>query len=477
MRKSLKIVIGCLGALGTIGLLHFVVFRESASRYQEQKEKYDRVRQEYAQQGQAPSPEEMNRFRYETLKHKLDYWKTTQDLGFYLPDELKTSNKDQERQELWDILRRLEELRELGEDETSGYPDLSFMANRWLIVESLPEQLLNQGIAVEDVLTEIRNENRLLNSLDPDSPAFQNHSNYYAQLLNTIGVSEETRDQLSENAGRLVATLYILNRIDQVMNNIPEEFWSPGTTDSQRLEQMYDLLRIEWPKDPKGIVNNFVYAQQGWELVDMIESAADNGIEEIPYVKLHPMRLIYWTEPPDPNAATPTPEPLNNRYAGMFGKEGGGRFGGVGGLAGGRFGGAGGLQPEPAEPEGELVGLAVPIEMLTTGENSSTMGFLYEMTHALRPVEMDRLRIRSNPDPGSPVQALGYYNFMGYVTLSENEYVSDIQKRINELELEYYSLATQIGSGELAVEDGIAERSGAQFRLTVTTPTPWVEAQ
>lgn len=487
MRKSGKIAVGIIAALGTIGALHLFIFKDRAQAFQAAKNEFDAVRAEYAAQGSPPPIDDIHKFRYLTLKYELEYWQITRDLNVFLPAEFANPAAVDERfqqQMFWDVMRDLEKRRDDG-DAGKG-PKLTFLGDRgWGWAKGLPEQLVKQGVAVEDVMTEIRNEDRLLNSLDQTGQPYQYHLRIYDGLLKRVGMSQDIRTALKDRYGSVVAALYTMNRIDQVMKNLPADFFNASSSQAQNMREMYKLFRMEWPKDENGNNNYYNTAKQLRALVTMMETAKVQNIEAVSWVKLHEQRKTYWKErkieddkPPAAGAAgaaaAATDLSMYNAVPEMMGDPamgGGSEFGG-GEMGMGRFGAA----VATPVPQGDMVGLALPIEMLVEGNNSAVMTFLYQLTNERAPFELDRLRLRSEATANAKVRALAFFNTISYPTFVGAMTQIDAEKKINELTRQLYELAIKPGAKEVALADGLIKEEGGKEVYVNPSPTPWPDA-
>lgn len=485
MRKSGKITIGIIAALGTIGALHFFIFQERAALYEQQKAAYDAVVGEYRQQGRAPDPGEMYAFRYETLRHQLDYYNSLLDYNFYLPNyyqDISAIDIRDQRREFWDVLEALQTRRDLGQPESTAevpaelqelgvdqWPQLTFLGDRgWSFATDLPQPLRERGIAIEDVMVEIRNTNRLLNALSQGSDAFNYQNNVYRNLLSQVGLDMNRREQIKRSFGELAASLHTLNRIEVVMDRLPEDFWPADTSETAKLNEMYDLFRMEWPKNQTGDEDLHRYMRQGHALVDLLDTAGENGVQEIQVVRGHLVREIRWRDRSQEVEEEQTPQQMGmDEFSLEMMMMGGGM--GMDPNMMGRMGGFG-QQMAPPEPEGEAVALGVPIEMRIVGDNASIMSFLYEAVNDREPIELDRLEIRSEPVQNAPVIARPYFNVLGYAHVSGLYTQYDLQKKVRETMEQMFDIATRPGARELAEQDGIVRQSNGQWQLAAELP-------
>jgi hypothetical protein len=482
LRPPAKIAIGVVGALGTIAALHFTIFASRADAYAQARNQYETAIAAYNAAGSTPSVSDINRFKYASLSREIEYWENVKRLGIFLPDfyppvDLETALR-QHRQSYWDGVDRLLTLRREG--EAGQNPKLTFLGpNGWNFVETLPQELTSRGIAVEDEITNLRNEDRLLNSLDPSSAQFQQRTNNYNLLLRRVGLDRGYRDNLKQFLGEQVAALYTINRIGIVLRNLPADFFGAGASEDLKRERMYTLFRQEWATDHNNAEAWLLAQRQTEALVNMIEVAREKGITEITYVKLHKITELRWEEF-KPNEATPTPD--TSAMWGMdefggFGMDEFGMDGEFGGRFGGRFdgvgaGGFGGAAAAPAQQPGEAVGLICPVEIWVQGPNSAVMDFLYTLTHGHRPYELDRVRIRSVRPADGIVEARAFFNVIGYANLVGADTLESVQCRLVRLIREKADIALRVGAVELALQEGFVVSRDGRNELASPSPTP-----
>ncbi|MBI1292905.1 hypothetical protein GC173_16960 [bacterium] len=478
LRPPAKIAIGVVGALGTIAALHFTVFASRADAYAKAKQSYESAIDGYRNAGRTPDIQVINLFRYETLRQKLEFWQTMKNLNFYLPDFYATGDvaiiSASHRKASWDIMRKLIELRREG--EAGNGPKLTFLTgNRgaWNLVESLPQEMIQRGIVVEDALSDLRDEDRLLNSLAPGSRQFLDRTNNYNRKLAALGLDVNYRNGLKEYMGQQVATFYTLNRIDQVLQKLPEDYFGVGAGEQEKLDQLYKLFRIEWPKDKDGNESPLIAQRQAEALLNLIGVAKDKGIKEITYVKLERFGELRWEDfdPAAAAAATPTPAPAMNMDEfnmdmdfdpGMGMGAGGGRFDTMGG---------GGGAAAPVE-KGEPVGLNAPIQMYIRGTNSSIIEFMYAVTKSQNPLEIDRARLRNISPADGTVEAQLYINVIAYANFAGVTNGTDIERMIVEFQRQLAEVSLRVGAREAAEKDGLVVLRDGRHELATPSPTP-----
>lgn len=489
IRRSGKLAVGIIAAMGTIGALHLMVFKDRASNFQAARDSYKSVEQQYAQQGNPPDINEIARFRYETQKYRLDFWQRLLELNValtpahYIQDD-GTIDVMAQRQRFWDLLHELENRREAGRNGQG--PELAFLDERievpgtviagWNLVDSLPEEIEQGQIATEDLLTNLRNEDRLLANIpqneDPYS-LYQQRLGQLYQMLARLGLNVNERTFLAERYGPVFSTLYTLNRIEQVMEDLPENYWVDlGMTNAQARERMYEIFRIEWPKDSFGNTNYLPADRQGEALIEILDTAQAAGIQRVLLVDMHEVRSIYWV---DPKKAEEQEEQESQMGLGIYG---GGEmgmmdFGGMGEM--GMFGmglGAGRMiaTPTPAE---DLTASAAPVEIWVQGGNSSVMTFLYDLGNSVAPIELDRLRLLNVEGADDQVIAMAYFNVVAWVEKFGLLEVEDIERNVVQAKRELAEWALRPAVRDWAVEDGIVRREGNEYQLAEPTPTPY----
>lgn len=480
VRKSAKIAIGIVAALGTIGALHLFIFKDKAAQYEQAKARYDSAVSEFSTQGTAPSIDEINKFEYQSLKYQLMFWRTVSDMRLALDPryELKDGAlppESEQRQHLWNYLRELERFR--AEGNAGQKPKLLFMDERvpavnigWDMATALPQGLVQANVAPEDVLTRLRNQDKLLQSLDPNMPVFQPQQNQYFAFLNQLGLNLQRRDLLAREFGPAFATIYTLNRIDQVMKNLPADYWA-RMNEQERLEEMYRLFRIEWPKDLFGNVSIYMGDRQFMALLDIIGMARRHGVDDIIRVRLFETRAVTW-EPPKTEeelkaaAAQPQGGMMMDEFMDptMMGFE---DEGGRGGMS---FGGFGRSAATPT-PVAVSDALATPMEIWMRGTNASVMSTLYEIAHSRIPYEIDRVRFLKASNDQDLIVAVAYVNLpvyaLGVGVVNQADVDCNIAATLNRLS----TLLDRKEVQQMAISEGLARMVDGRAQLVEPVPT------
>ncbi|CAN5422342.1 hypothetical protein BH09SUM1_BH09SUM1_03630 [soil metagenome] len=486
LRRSGKVAVGIIAALGAIGALHIFIFRSRAATYQTAKVSFDEVRTQYESQGSAPGINVIQKFSYITAREKLQYWQTLKGLNIVLPDFYATGSTvnplNQHHTQLWDFLHDLERRRDEG-DSGNG-PKLTFVNSPkgWALANSLPKGLIDRNIAVEDEMVNLTAEYDLLQSLGRDTETYQKRQATYTRLLARLGLDLGQREQIKQNMGEFAATIYTLNRIDQVMKKLPDNYFV-STTEEAKLDKLYALFRIEWPKDTNGNDSVLLAAKQAEGITELLEDAKLEKVEEVSYLKTEPQRNLNWEDPT--KAAAAAAAALAQPSVGDYGMnvsiagENPTENYGYGMAEGGGEGGFGGTRPmaTPAS-SAELVAYGAPVQILVSGPNAVVTSYLYRVSHSPNPYELDQLRIQSMGGGGGEgkVRAMAYVNIVGLAayTLSPAPLTEiDIDRKIVETEIQLAELATKPGARDLAAADGVVTQQGSNWILAKPSPTPY----
>ena len=252
--------------MGTIGALHMFIFRQRAAEYQGAKAAYQATMGTFASQGTAPRLEDIDRFKYESIRYKLKFWQNiaTLRLGFpdYVVNDSNVFTPARQKQIYWDFLAEIEKRRDAG--ERGEGPVLRFMGpgdnslanarpplTSWNITKGLPDKY--KTVAVDDDLAKLRDENRLLKNLNVGTSAYQTREAQYLGLMNALGVNVYQRDGqqilsqtggtisdgtgIVDRFGRAAATVMTINRIDLILKKLQPDFFA-GKNESEIREEM-----------------------------------------------------------------------------------------------------------------------------------------------------------------------------------------------------------------------------------------------
>lgn len=457
LRASGKIVLGIVTALGTIGGLHLLVFKKAAQEYQAAEASYNGAASNYRANAASQNVDEIAKFRFETLAFRKTYYELLRDLRVTFPEVYTYTSQFNEvacQTDIWNFLTTLIQLR--AEGEKGNGPKLTFLGeNGWRLTDSLPANIVQRGIAIEDEVTKLSNQARLLKGLDPKSPVGQQVARTLDNIKRGIGIDSGLIQRISDNFGPFSGLIATLNRLDLIMKALPEEHWGAKKDPQERLKEMYALLEVKWPYD--GLVQRYLTAKrQGDALLDIIQVSKEVGIVDIVGVKMLDTRLLTWEAEKKPAALA-------------------GGTAGPGAPAPGGFSddmpGSGGRGRETPEIKGEIVGSGAPIEIVVRGSNAAVMALIYRLTHERRPYEVDRIMMRKPVLNDENVQAQLFINVV-YTTLASGVMTdSELNANIVTTTRDMADQALKPGAREVALKAGIITMKGSAPELVASTPT------
>ncbi len=503
LNKTGKIVVAVIAGVAAVGIMHVLLFRDQAQEYNRAVSSFEQVAQRYVDQGIPPESGQLHRFRYETLRNKLDYWETLRDMRLALPeyfDDEGVADEQRQQEEIWSILERLEELRDQG--EAGQGPRLAFMGERaWDIRASLPsgvptgstlaqriQELWARSRTLDVLGGRLEGDGRTQRRTGMQAPTAEERrlqltrqrlETEYRQLLRQVGLDLQAREVFTDRFGSLYSTLHTLNRVRLVNEALPAGFWDEYD-EEERLERLYQVFRLEWPKDNLGNVNFLPGYRQGLALIEMIETAAEEGIPEIEFVRAHDIRSMTYVPPRDEEededemmdpgmmwdpAMMMDPmlmDPMMMEFMDPMMMEG---------MDLGMMGMMGMVQEEPDD----IVATIAPVELIVRGNTENVMRYMYRLNNKRRPFELDRFRFRRVPDQDGQVRFQGFYNvstYAMYLGLMQENYV---EYNIVNSRRELAELAQQQAEAvrDLALRDGILTQVGDVYELAEPTPTPY----
>ncbi len=499
LNKTGKIAVAVVATIAAAGALHVLLFQDRAEDYDRALSQFQDVSQRYVSQGIPPETSQIHRFRYETVRNKLDYWETIRDMELALPayyNEDGGADEVRQQEDIWSVLERLEELREAG--EAGEGPRLTFMGDGgWNILRSHP-QGVPTGNQLAQRIEELWGHSetlRVFGDIDdrgqtqqrrPGQPQLTPEEQQrrqqilrfefeYRRLLNQVGLDLNRREQNTERFGNLYATLHTLNRVRLIKDALPDDFWEE-LTDQEKLERLYQIYRLEWPKDNLGNVNYLPGYRQGLALIEMIETAGEEGIPEVEYVRTHTIRPLTYVEPPDPDADEEEVDEFDMMWDPMMMMDPMMMEMGAMGfedmdMMGMGFGGMGMVEEEPEE----LVANIAPIELIVRGDGQDVMRYMYRINNKRRPYELDRFRFRRVEGQDGQVRFQGFYNvgtYAMYLGLMREDYVEynivEARRELAEIAEEHMEAVR-----DLALRDGILSQIGEEYELAEPTPTPY----
>ncbi len=496
--KRERIVIGVIGAVAAIAVLHFQAFKESAAQLRQAKSEYDQALSVYTSGGSPQAMPNIHEFDYQTINKEIEFYELARQGGVYEPDILRgvattveeaAELEEGHRNRTWEKLHELQDLRKNlkttqltfmdeyedqrivqglnrateaqfeAQNNPNSPPAIQSLKNynkRWAILDELPPTITQSGKDVGDLLRDLNDTNALIESAPPDSPLLARKEFEYNQQLTMFGLAPARRADMKEKLGTWVAHIMTLNRIDLVKDSVPRQELGI-LSDSAYEKQLKRLFRLEWEEDFYG----FPYRQMNTLLL-LIRIADKHGISAVTEVKFWDVAKLKWPPKEEREVEEPVAAKggLNYDESMMYEEEmmmqmmmGGG------GMEESRDMGMAGMgmgmsmqEPEPEEDEFYIGdALAVEIEML--GSNSSVMAFLYEVTNSDEMLEVDSVNIAAVPTEEDQVRARFVVRFIyGLKKFSIVE--SDLNAKVESLVAQKHRVAQEEGAKELAAEEG-----------------------
>ncbi|MBI5155380.1 hypothetical protein HZA57_09100 [Candidatus Poribacteria bacterium] len=446
------VVIGVIAAVAIIAIMHLVVFRDRARAYDAEHQTYQGLRSQLESIGTPRPWEKTYAFEFESINYGLEFYKVLEQTRIYVPKEYFAQPDDNlKKQHIWDVLHKLEELRD-AEGPTrlaflEGSPDPQAWARGWYIERNLPQQITSRGTQAGDLIRRLQDTDALINELAADSPLRTHTQEEYRSQLLALGMDLARRDFIKQHYGETVAILYTLNRMDLVERALPKEELGIATEEEYNA-RLHHLFRLEYPGELQTIYKQLLALEQ------IIALAQKHGVTQIRDVKLWDFVALQY---PYPSAAAikaaATPAPINE-----FGLD---------------FDATGepGIPPPPsAGPALEIVAAAVPIEIQMIGSNLSIMSMLYELTHNSQFFEIDSLDVVSNPNQENEI-----FTKLVIKTISHGPFnlsKEEIDAKVRELLVRKVEIAGKAGAKQLADAEGFdAVAVKAQLDASAT-PTP-----
>ncbi|MEQ8822037.1 MAG: hypothetical protein RLY93_17515 [Sumerlaeia bacterium] len=479
-----RIVIGVIAALAVIGGLHWFVFRERAREFEDARNQYNSLKSQLESQGNARAWDEIYRFQFRTINAERDLFEVFRDSRLPIPKEYIKGGETEEEKALFkrlqkeNIWQQLERLQTRAANRDAN-PRLTFVearvqapspfiegrpvdqndAFRWGL-QSAPPPVVQRGADPGDLIRRLRDTDVVISQLPDNSDLLRQKETEYERMLTALGYNPEFKDFLEERFGETTGLLYHLSAVDQFKEILPKdtllEQRERQISDEEFERRLSDLFRLEWPKSLLT-----VYKQID-ALLDIVEIAEQNGIEEISYVDLVDMTLIKWP-PPEKKKADETESQTDTSAASqealLYEQYYGGGAGYPG--AGGGYPGAGGYGPgalgAPAETgeKKDTVAASVPIEIEFSGTNSNVMAFLHDLTHKKRLYEVDALKMQSNPRREGQVIVRAYINVISHFAFPDFLLTEEgVQEKLAALETRKAEVAQKPGAKDLAEQEG-----------------------
>lgn len=396
-----KIVIGSIASIVTVGALHMLLFKNRADSLIAEKTEYETKKGQIEALGAAKDPLQIAVFQYGNQSYLTEFYETIKTLNLAQPDyysvkfDIEKQKKDLE-QELTELLK----LRVADQK-----PKLTFLEESgWSLPEKLPDEVTATGGDLGDKVRGVLDADEVIKVLPQGAPLRQQKEFEYKGLMRGLGVDPDKADQLAQQ-GDLVRTFYVLHRSNLILSALAKDF--------SLKTPLPDLLRLRWPE------SNLISLKQIQALIDILKIARASEVEEVVSVKLEPVHFIY---PEDAIAGIAQAAPAGPvggvmPSRGMEGEDGmpprpaprmedEGLGPGGPGMADGVYGGAPPAARAAAPPSAKILGSAAPIRMEIIGPNLNVMKFLYQLSYAKRPYDVDYIAIKSVTEPAGSVRAI-----------------------------------------------------------------------
>jgi len=473
-----KLAAAVVTAMGVIGAMHFLVFSDNARTYEQARSQYESTRDEVNRLG-APKPwPEIYRFQYETINHEIRFQELLREASLCIEQELLrpdgTSVDEHRRLIVGVVWDHVEEIRRMAQrsGNQDRYPFLRDVRNErgergWHLRGDFPEPVRQSGVAIEDLLDNIRESVTVLENVSEASPLRRNEELNYRNRLQRIGMNPDERDFLEREFGEAVAFAYVLNRIQLVKDAVPRQRRGFQTDDAYNRE-LFRLFGLEVPDEAK----LYFYGKQMATLRQMMEMAERRNVR-IDYARLWEMREQYW--PPDEEREQEEGaeaggamdfdmmmmggmDPDMMMMMGMDPSMMGMMDPDMMMMMGMDPSMMGGMGPGAAAEDRDNFAFNVPVEVGVVGSNTAVLSFYHEVANLPKMLEMDTFRIDAVPAQdqirGRSVVKLtaGFHEF-----LLECQAVEDnILRLLNEKR----QIAERPGARELAEAEGFLEVMG-----------------
>lgn len=417
--KREQIVLISIGTLLAIALIHMFIYKPKAEQYARVDQEFKGGVEKIKTAEQPTSDKQIENYNIKTREYQDELTSVVASLNLTLPDYYTTETETSVLRRLDDIVALLEELNRLR--NTVQRPALMFLNDRranpadpyamqmgW----NLPPQLPSFGVAgalwdtvkkLDDrfvLLNAIQNPNDRLRQRVPYNKFLQDLginpaevSNWVINLPGVGYVFFNDSDIVTKVQGAVPNPLST-NRFGVLVPElkkawVAEQIWKKREPSTQITRaRLYQILEVNLPLD----MNMLVVTKQLAALVDIVKLAQQNQIVDIPRVNLLKPTSIGKGTARTPGL-TPTPTPTATPMVAMRGM-------GLGmGMA--EMMGMEGMTGAPATtgpPPEETIGGGTGLEIWFRGSNSSTVKFLFDVTHMPRTYALDDLNIDATPE-------------------------------------------------------------------------------
>jgi hypothetical protein len=393
-----------------IAALHFLVFSRKAKDYDAVVKEYIKAKSDNESVvKQAKNPTEVKKFEEENKKYQTEFRQIVENLKIDLPQYYLDINPESIQKRRTECLQNIEKIVSLKTKLSTT--KLNFLGeNGWNVPLELPQEIKKRPERLWDVISQINSINRILKVID-NEVVKEEKLRQYSELLKEIGVDESKIEGLNKYGQYLP----FINRLCHYRLIVKEKPKDINLTD----QEIQDLLRITYPDD-----NLFKLNRQIFALIDLLESADQNKIEEITEVSLTNIVEIKATPkqegqdqtagaPAEPGA-TPTPTPKASPRPQEMDEL--------------TFMAGEGMDPESMQygrgrrgPEQaaastqEFLGYGVPILLRFNGSNLNITNYLYSVSHMPRTYELDSLMINTIKDREGVEDVYAWINIIAIV--------------------------------------------------------------
>jgi len=395
-----KMVIGIISVILAIAALHFFIFSPKARQLSDAKTNWNGALGQYNRTASAQSPSVLKRYEGQTNKFQEHFTQLVLALNlaaqvYYV--EAKPESVEKRREDFIDIVEQL-----LAAREEKGALKLSFLAEKgWDLPDSLPENIEKRRVNLWDLMSKLDAIHSILDVI-VNQTVKETKEEERRLLLLQLGFDQRKVVSLARY-GDHIPLVKSLVHAKLILGKKPEEY---------RLtkENLYELLRIEFPDNMLLYLNKQLDA-----VIDLVEMARENKINEISMVRLLPKSELFkeleQTSESEsgatlaPAAAAPPEHVFMDDPGAWYGARAAGEGGGL--MPGP------GVQATPAPPERKFVCVITPVQLRFSATNLNAMKFLYEITHSKRTYEIEALAIQALE--GSTVEVFVTINVVAYV--------------------------------------------------------------
>jgi hypothetical protein len=293
--KILGLIVLCLI---TIGAVHYFLVMNKASSYRGAYEEYQRNRANWTSIVSSQSKPQIDKFIKEndamydwvdTLARDLNLqW----DPVFFDANTTAVLPTQQDMlttaiYQVCDLRAKYPKVRFSFLEARAKLPDGREMFG-WDIPSQLPGDVMQR---LWDKVTNLQNANTMLTVMPNNYEKYMAQTRYDQDLLGLgVNVKLITDPAWIKAEGELVPLIYKIARARLIWaQKLKDERAGGPRLPIETKEQLYDLLKIKMPKDGKAI---FHYVKQLQFLIKAVQSAEQQGVEEIYSVQLLPIRKI-----------------------------------------------------------------------------------------------------------------------------------------------------------------------------------------